>query len=210
MDLNYLMQQLALERLIFHSEADFQHALAWKIHQLYPEFGVRLEVEKGNQDTGLKHIDLLVTEKKLQTAIELKYKTKGFDCTISNENYHLKNHYAHDCARYDFIKDVVRLESYVQDGSSRKGYAVFLTNDHLYWDEPRRDDVFGIQFRIHEGRELHGDLDWAEGTSPGTKAGREIALNIAEQYKIQWKNYSKVNTVNQEQYVFRYCCVSIG
>ena len=30
---------MALERPLFHAEADFQHALAWKIHETYPECG---------------------------------------------------------------------------------------------------------------------------------------------------------------------------
>ena len=29
---------------MFHSEADFQHALAWQIHEAAPESQVRLEV----------------------------------------------------------------------------------------------------------------------------------------------------------------------
>jgi hypothetical protein len=31
-DLPHLMDALAAQRPIFHSEADFQHALAWEIH----------------------------------------------------------------------------------------------------------------------------------------------------------------------------------
>jgi hypothetical protein len=44
LDIKDIMGRLALERQLFHSEADFQHALAWKIHELRPLAKIRLEV----------------------------------------------------------------------------------------------------------------------------------------------------------------------
>ena len=38
-----LMVELSKERRLFHSEADFQHALAYLIHQKYPNTQIRLE-----------------------------------------------------------------------------------------------------------------------------------------------------------------------
>ena len=35
--------ELSKERPVFHSEADFQHALAWKICEKYHELNIRLE-----------------------------------------------------------------------------------------------------------------------------------------------------------------------
>ena len=43
LDITHLMNELAHDRLVFHSEADFQHALAWRIHDAMPDCGVRLE-----------------------------------------------------------------------------------------------------------------------------------------------------------------------
>jgi hypothetical protein len=37
------LPSLSRERPIFHSEADFQHALAWHIHPRHPDTRVRLE-----------------------------------------------------------------------------------------------------------------------------------------------------------------------
>lgn len=42
-DLPPVMSALAKDRPVFHSEADFQHALAWEIHRRWPETSVRLE-----------------------------------------------------------------------------------------------------------------------------------------------------------------------
>ena len=44
-DMDGLMRSLADTRKVFHSEADFQHALAWHIHEAMPESQIRLEVD---------------------------------------------------------------------------------------------------------------------------------------------------------------------
>jgi hypothetical protein len=38
-----VLTALAKQRPIFHSEADFQHAIAWEIHKHLPRASVRLE-----------------------------------------------------------------------------------------------------------------------------------------------------------------------
>ena len=45
LDIDGLMTGLAGTRKVFHSEADFQHALAWQIHEAMPESRIRLEVD---------------------------------------------------------------------------------------------------------------------------------------------------------------------
>ena len=41
--LHTTMDSLAAKRPIFHSEADFQHALAWEVQLAHPNAGIRLE-----------------------------------------------------------------------------------------------------------------------------------------------------------------------
>ena len=43
LDLLGAMRALASHRPVFHSEADFQHALAWQIHRMLPGAVIRLE-----------------------------------------------------------------------------------------------------------------------------------------------------------------------
>ena len=43
LDMHGLMGSLAKKRPIFHSEADFQHALAWEIHKTTSGCEIRLE-----------------------------------------------------------------------------------------------------------------------------------------------------------------------
>jgi hypothetical protein len=42
-NVHQIMKTLAVERPVFHSEADFQHALAWELHRQMPEWAMRLE-----------------------------------------------------------------------------------------------------------------------------------------------------------------------
>ena len=46
LDIHGLMSKLRKRRPIFHSEADFQHALAWEIHLANPSHQVRLEFKR--------------------------------------------------------------------------------------------------------------------------------------------------------------------
>lgn len=46
-----LLLSLAVEKPIFHSEADFQHALAWRIHTVMPDAKVRLEYRSRLKET---------------------------------------------------------------------------------------------------------------------------------------------------------------
>jgi hypothetical protein len=51
-----MLSLLAERRPVFHSERDFQHALAWQIQLAYPEAQIRLEPRPRRSI----HLDLLV------------------------------------------------------------------------------------------------------------------------------------------------------
>jgi hypothetical protein len=42
-DIHAAMANLAAPRPLFHSAADFQHALAWRLQQQHPRISIRLE-----------------------------------------------------------------------------------------------------------------------------------------------------------------------
>ena len=62
---------------MFHSEADFQHALAWQIHEAAPESQVRLEVSVIPVEAQRMFLDIWLPVEGI--AIELKYKTRGLE-----------------------------------------------------------------------------------------------------------------------------------
>ena len=120
--------------------------------------------------------------------------------------FHLKNQAAQDLGRYDFIKDVQRLEQIIGRQPDGVGLAVMLTNDSSYWKAPRLKTI-DAAFRLHEGRELHGALSWDEGASPGTTHGRTAPLVLGGHYHLAWNPYS--NVAQQSKGEFRYLALEI-
>jgi hypothetical protein len=112
MDLAAVMQELSGQRPIFHSERDFQFALAWLIQKRYPQAELRLEPRPR---AGV-HLDLLVGFEQQRIAVELKYLVAKFAGTVQREQFDLPHQGAHDISRYDVVKDVVRLERLLADG----------------------------------------------------------------------------------------------
>jgi len=202
-----VLAALAEQRPVFHSEADFQHTLAWEIHRRLPDASVRLE-RPVKPLTGGKplHVDIWVERDGEILAIELKYKTRALQTSERGEEFVLQNHSAQDIARYDFIKDVWRVETIVANYANATGYAILLTNDPSYWTRSHNNRTVDAEFRLHQGRELHGTLDWGSHASEGTKRGREKLLRLAGSYPLQWEDYSRA-TAEAKWAKFRYLVV---
>ncbi|MEQ6378244.1 hypothetical protein RZN25_15635 [Bacillaceae bacterium S4-13-56] len=201
---NELMNILSNKRPIFQSEADFQHAFAWELQTQYPKSKIRLEYPHSTENNRI-YLDLWVNEEPIYYAIELKYIKKRLNTVFNHENFQLTSNDAPDQARYDFLKDIGRLEQVAHHFGNTIGFAILLTNEPAMWKSPTREDVNDIQFRFQEGRVVHGELDWGPKTGLGTKKGREI-LNIQDEYHLQWKDYSNLETKNGE---FRYLAVKV-
>jgi hypothetical protein len=189
-EVHEILDIIAKKRPIFHSEADFQHAFAWEIHQKLPNASVRLELPVHVKNQYL-HIDVWIKNQNEVLAIELKYKTRGLSVQIDGEQYRLKNQSAQDVGRYDFIKDIQRLEHVASEQSNFIGYAVLLTNDSAYWIKPASNDTVDADFRINDGRILEGVFDWGANASDGTKKNREQPLELRSKYVVQWENFSR-------------------
>ncbi len=201
-DIEKILKGLADERPIFHSEADFQHALAWKIHEEHQEALIRLEFpysqeKKGDENGKIMALDIFVEYNGESMALELKYKTEELEVTINGnkEVFSLKKQMANDQGRYDFCKDIERLERFV-DNNSKHGYAIFLTNDNKYWENKRpQKKTIDEAFKIYEGRVLPGQdavkgkLNWDEKASDSTKKGRESPIELKHTYDVKWSDY---------------------
>lgn len=84
-DIVKVLESLAIKRPLFHSEADFQHALAWEIHQQLPDHSIRLELKPPHINDRF-YIDLWVANKESAfVAIELKYKTRKLETDVAGE-----------------------------------------------------------------------------------------------------------------------------
>ena len=207
LDIHGVMAELAKRRPIFHSEADFQFALAWRIATTRPDCEVRLE--KPFSLFGRRmHLDIWLPMS--GTAIELKYRTRSLCIERNGEEFALKSHEAQDYGRYDFIADIVRVERIrgkrrAAGSASAPGYAILLTNDHLYW-RPGKDDAADKAFHLHEGRVLNSPLTWATHASSATTKGRDEPFELRRSYELRWKPYSPLENEHGE---FRYLAVKV-
>ncbi len=193
MDLSKPLVELSNSRKVFHSEADFQFALAWKIQEAYPTAKVRLEYCPSCIKTTM-HIDILVIIDDDWYPIELKYKTLKCVKDHQGEIFTLKNHGAQDIGRYDFLKDVQRIEKFRRAlPKFKKGFSILLTNDPAYWSNSGRVDTVYYQFKISEHQIKTGKMDWASHAGKGTMKGRESSIELEGEYQINWKMYSQLD-----------------
>lgn len=205
-DVAAVLTALAEQRPVFHSERDFQHALAWQVQMTYPEAQIRLEPRPRR---GI-HLDLLVRLGERRTAIELKYLIAALNATVNGELFDLPHQSANDISRHDVIKDITRVEALLAEGYADSGQVLVLSNDRSYWQQGARTDTIDAAFRIHEGRVLTGTLSWATRAGHGTTVGRDTPLHLADSYTCRWQDYSQVVLANGRVAQFRYLLINIG
>lgn len=189
MDLLPIIETLRLKRPLFHSEADFQFALAWEIQKELPTAAIRLEYPPESEPN--KYIDILVRNNGCSYPIELKYKTKKLSATMGGEQFLLKNHGAQDIGAYDFIKGICRVESFANNLDGFKcGFVLWITNDPYYWNAPNNANAGYAAFSVHHGAKKSGAMSWGSHLGTGTIKGREKELILSGEHEIVWNNYS--------------------
>lgn len=201
-----IMKNLAEDRPIFHLEKDFQLALSMQIQtkqgvQVRPEHPFRDEEKKR------KYLDIWIRNKKV--AIELKYKTQRLIIRHKNEDFSLRNQSAQDEGRYDFLKDVERLEKIIDDGQAREGFAVLLTNDPLYWTSQGRDTT-SFNFRLEKGRKIRKDekMKWKFPRAiPKSMKKRRKSIILRSSYELEWRPYYSFRKVENGR--FKYLAVKV-
>ena len=218
-DLIEVMDELSKKRALFHSEADFQHSLALEIKERIS--GVELRLEKWgeliNKNNNSVYTDIVLIDKnkRIILAIELKYKTftvpnKGRKVELQNEEYFLKKQGAEDLCRYDFLKDIKRLELFNKKYNCSNSFAIVLTNDKHYWDPKYGIGGFSEEFLIYNQRTIKKNtkLNWIEVKnngkiiSKGTKKGRENPIELSNSYVLEWNDYKKVEVLPEKECLF--------
>jgi hypothetical protein len=137
---------------------------------------------------------------------EVRYKTKKLEINVEGTEYNLKNHGAQDQGRYDYIKDIAKLERIVESSDNTEGYALMVTNDHYYWEPPEKNNSIDKDFLLYNGRTLNGYLKWSEQAAKGTINNRESPFQIKGEYNLEWNQYARYDSKNGE---FRYLLVQI-
>ena len=206
LDIHGIMKGLAERRPIFHSENDFQLAL----DQFIPETiaGSEILLEFNPFARGNSRIDIWIPSEGI--AIELKYPTQRLNITYKGRRFALKEHSAQDIQRYDFVRDIRRLERVVSERQEAiRGFAVLLTNDASYWNPPAPgwQSTQDAAFRLH-GMKLNGTCAWSEGAGEGSIKGREAPIVLKGTYNPDWRNYSKLGDERHSR--FQYLAVEVG
>lgn len=182
---------------LLFNERDFQMHLATFLKQTghYDDVDVEYyvplsELENYIWNSELR-IDVLVRKEDEYLPIELKYKTKTvkkriprFGEPVSSAVEVMKNQGAQDLGKYDFWKDVRRIEIVRKRFKAIKsGMAVFVTNDPSY-QQSGRELSNHIKFSMTEG--AHGkEKHWLDKESTCCKTHPDF--NVDQEYSIHWE-----------------------
>lgn len=201
-DISYF---LASNDEFFFNERDFQMHLALFLiktgnykdvdveYHIPREFKADFNREYSSWDTKTISIDIMIRKDQEFVPVELKYKLKGINSTISRLGESsseiipiVTNQAAQDLGRYDFWKDVRRIEllkKYFHAVSG--GVAVFLTNDKSYMKEPK-PNVKYYNFRMDGVTPIGGKmLEW-NGNPPVSKGYN--AFPLTNSYNLNWQH----------------------
>ena len=152
-------------------------------------------------------LDLAVSIAGRRAAIELRYLVRALTATVDGEQFKLRDQSAQDLGRYDIVKDIARLEELVAARAADVGYAVVLSNDHLYWQPSMKPSPADAAFRLDEGRTLSGSLAWGAGAGAATMRTRETAISLAGRYQLAWSEYSDLGVGAASR--FRYLLLEV-
>lgn len=208
MNIFNVMKALSDKRPIFHSEADFQFSLGWELKILNNDFEIIMERPFQFKDKSKKHpkieLDLLIKDGSKKYGVELKYVTKELKTEINKEKFELKDHMATNLRRYDFYKDISRLESLKIKKEIDKGYVIFLTNVDSY-----QNSTTGMAEKFnfaHECKISQGKYDWSDKslTEKSHRKHRKEEIELNQEYDCRWHEYFTI-----DNHVFKYILLEI-
>ena len=210
MDVHGIMDSLGPKRPVFHSEADFQFALASEMSRLYDSLDIRLEVPFGFDRKG--RIDILARDNGSAYPIELKYLKKALRYTEKGEGFALADG-ARDMDMRDCVSDIARIESFRgRLEGFQAGYAIWLTNDRAYWDADY-DASYYEEFHAPDGSIKSGGMRYAEvnqrtGKRPWiSREGKySSAVVLSGKYHIEWRAYGDLGVPNGR---FMYAAIKV-
>ena len=149
---------------MFLSEADFQFNFGRYLDKLNEVKEVVFEFPVRNHKRN-EYIDLVVVDKNNERiGIELKYNTRKKMIEVFGNTFELKEQGAHDLARVGWVKDVYRLEKFInKDKVIKKGFFIGLTNDERVWAKMRKKKTIDHFYRFKDSndkiRKVKDNLD---------------------------------------------------
>ncbi len=195
-----LQKQITEGQKRYSCEAQFQFELAWelkKYFELQKKNDYHVFLEYPSQDKDRKRYDIVIRKDNAHCVIELKYKTKDQpDLYYDGVAVELKNQAAQDLGRYDFLKDVMRIESFEENNPNKKldcGYAVLLANDSTYWEREGSTTLYR-DFSLYNKREIPNTSlkwNWKDEVKESTVGKNRVdELNIKGHYTVNWQPFN--------------------
>jgi len=256
MDIEKIIYELKKKRKLFHSEDDLKFELGYIIKKYFPACEIRLEkptqLEFSTKSSSTEieihraPIDIVVMIDSFQIPIEIKYKTLAISnekarnlaspFEIENEYFDLANQGASDLGRFNFRKDILRVEKFIEDptNNARLGYCLLITNDKDYWNKPKSKSL-AHNFSLH-GKSIFGfdpgwkyppnmqdkyvniENQWVDKKDKTKKhwtckGDLFLDLTLKRDYTIKWDDYSKIQQgSNKEKPInseFKYLLVKV-
>lgn len=202
-----VIEELRKTRSLFHSEADFQFALAWKLKELYQDkVDIVLEVPLNVKSND--RLDILVITKSRKIPVELKY----FHSKLDFNEYHLKKQ--NDTWRSQrVLKDLKRIEEFSErenKPNEQEGYVILICNESKYWT-PKKGNLAYFNFRLEDGRTIKAkeSLDWItmNDSSREKAEGYGDHLTFNNSYTLSWQEYSNIEGLNKG--LFKYLLIEL-
>lgn len=230
-----ILDNFAEKGILFSNERQFQLEFASELKKMFDN--VYLELLDYSEN-GKNYVDIVVdVGNNKYVAIELKYTTRDMNLlykTTNREVYTFKQG-AGDIRRFDYLKDVERLEKLEKRNNSSvfgivgakviKGFAIIMTNDnyHKLNGKKRKNnqimDTQYVQVALQENRKISVNEQPLRITTSGY-ADKEI--NLKYDYTCHWYDYNldqhktKIQLKNKEleipysTYPFRYMILEIN
>lgn len=197
--LGQAMVNLAEQRPVFHSEADFQLALSMELQTAHPAARIRLERRMLNNPR--VELDVFFVLDGQRYALELKYPKRRLTTRTSDgEQFHLTGGAA-DVERYGVIRDLVRCEQLLREGEADQAAAIVLSNVPELWTRVGTRVTGSDAFRLTDGLDVTGHMDWGVSYGRGSRQGRTSPLTLVGSYLLRWVDYGQQVEGQQFRYL---------
>ena len=185
---NFLIQK---PNKAYYSEAGIQCKIAIEIYKQLRVEPVLEYKMKGKK----KYLDIFCKYRKTRFGIELKYKTSR----VKSEKFDYISQGAQNNGKYDFLRDIARIESFFHYQAIDIGYVIFITNDKRYYN-PARNNTLVKKFDL---------MNTLRKSYKPTWKGRKKNIKLKEKHSIAWLPNQKFNK-NKNAVFFNYCMVKVN
>ena len=206
LDIPQILRSLARRRPIFHSEADFRLELALYLRETYPHLYPVCEYPLHR--TSRESYDIMLLQGREEVMVlELKYLCQALKCNFADEQFKLTGGWPADGGCHATLKDVERLEVFLEEIQKRenrtaRAAVIALTNDPVLWEGPISENTTYKEFTIKDGRsDVTGTLKWAEKTSQKTKRDYK-RIRLFGNYTMHWQDYSCIKAQKYGRFRF--------